>query len=522
MKNRDLRLGIRPIKIDGLIYTVVSVFKQLSRSKAYEIISEIPEGLPPVMGDENRVVQILYNLVGNAVKFTVNGTIKISARKTADMLEVSVSDTGEGITEDKLEDIFKSFEQVDNSLMRKHGGTGLGLPITKQLVELHGGSIWVESRLGEGSQFYFTLPLAEDASEEAEPDLLAFKLMVADMEDTPPGMESIEGVSHILVVDDDTVNLQAAVAILRLEGYGVTAVNSGKAALEALKKRADCSLVILDVMMPEMSGFELCRRIRESRSNFELPVLMLTAKTSTKDIVLGFEAGANDYLPKPFEPEELLARVRTLTGLKASVDRAITAEVAFMQAQIKPHFLFNTLNTISSFCDSDPVLAQQLIDNFSGYLRESIDFKSIEMCQPLERELRMVRSYIEIEKARFGDELKVVFDIDTSIKVKILYLSIQPLVENAIGHGLRKKGGSGTVTITAKNVPEGVQIAVEDDGQGIQQERLAILLTSEAGQGIGLRNIDRRLRKIYGTGLTIESIPGKGTRVAYTVPLEVI
>ncbi len=528
MKNGDILLNIRPIQMEGLLHTVVNVFKQLSQSKEYDVISEIPGGLPPVLADENRVVQILYNLVGNAVKFTVRGCVKVSARKTGDMLEVCVSDTGEGIPENKLTDIFKPFEQVDTSLTRRHGGTGLGLPITKYLVELQGGAIRVESHPGAGSRFYFTLPVANTALKEPdvalgenEPDRTMQELAVS-LEKTPARMETPEGSIQVLLVDDDSVNLQAAAAILRLGGYAVTMASSGKAALAELERHADCSLVILDVMMPEMSGYEVCRKIREDKSNFELPVLMLTAKASTEDMVLGFDAGTNDYLPKPFEPEELLARARTLTGLKASVDKAMAAEVAFMQAQIKPHFLFNTLNTISSFCDTDPEHAQRLIDDFSNYLRQSFDFKSLEMYVSLERELSLVRSYVEIEKARFGDKLRVIFDIDDGIVARILFLSIQPLVENAIIHGLRKKGGKGTVAISVKKVSEGVRVVVEDNGCGIQPDRLAVLLMPEAGRGIGLWNIERRLKKLFGKGLTIESLPGKGTRVAYIVPSEVI
>lgn len=524
MKNGDILLSIRPMQIEGLIHTVMSVFQQLSRSKEYKVISDIPERLPPVLADENRVVQILYNLVGNAVKFTVRGCVKISARKTGGMVEICVSDTGEGIPENKMEDIFRSFEQVDTSLTRRHGGTGLGLPITKHLVELQGGSIHMESHLGEGSKFYFTLPVADTAQEMADiaveensTDRTAQEL-AAYLEETPVRIEVAEGSARVLLVDDDAVNLQAASAILRLGGYVVTVANSGKTALEELGRRADYSLLILDVMMPEMSGYEVCKKLRVSKSNFELPVLMLTAKASTEDIVMGFDSGANDYLPKPFESEELLARVGTLVNLKISVDKTMAAEIAFMQAQIKPHFLFNTLNAISSFCDSDPGRAQRLIDDFSNYLRQSFDFKSLEMYVPLEEELSLVGSYVEIEKARFGDKLHVEFDIDNTIKFRIPMLSIQPLVENAITHGLRKKGGGGIVTISVKKVPQGVLVAVEDDGQGILPDRLAVLLLPETGRGIGLWNIDRRLRKFYGNGLTIESVPGRGTRVAYIVP----
>ena len=526
MKYGDILLNIQPIRIEGLIHTVVKIFQQLSLSKDYEIISEISDDLPPVMADENRVVQILYNLVGNAVKFTTSGCIKVSARKAESMMEICVSDTGEGIPENKLEDIFKYFEQVDTSLTRSHGGTGLGLPITKHLVELHKGSIWVESQQGVGSRFTFTLPVAdmsittlESDSEKNRLDKTVQELAIS-LDEMAAITETGEGSVRVLLVDDDMVSMQAAVSILGIDGYRVKAVGSGKAALAELEKHRYYTMVILDVMMPEMSGFEVCRKIRENRSSVELPVLMLTAKTSTEDIVMGFESGANDYLPKPFEAEELLARVRTLARLKASVDKAIAAEVAFMQAQIKPHFLFNTLNTISSFCDTDPTSAQRLIDNFSNYLRDSFDFKNLEMYVPIKRELNIVHSYTEIEKARFGDKLKVIFDIDSTIEIEIPLLSIQPLVENAISHGIRKKSGCGTVTVLVQKVEEGVMVSVEDDGQGIPPDKLAVLLTHEADRGIALRNIDKRLKKLFGKGITIESVLGKGTKVTYVVPLK--
>lgn len=528
MKSGDIPLNLRPVQIGGPIRTVAKVFQQLSQSKEYEVLTEIPGKLPSVLADENRVVQILYNLVGNAVKFTVRGCVRISVREAGNMAEVCVSDTGEGIPEDRLEDIFKSFEQVDTSLTRRHGGTGLGLPITKHLVELQGGTIRAESRPGAGSRFFFTLPLAGAEPGAAEPlpaetiQNRTVQELAAGREEMPVIAHGSQGDSQVLVVDDDTVSLQAAASILRLGGYDVVTAGSGRAALAELAGHRDFSAVILDVMMPEMSGYEVCRKIREDRPGFELPVLMLTARASTRDVLAGFEAGANDYLSKPFESEELLARVRTLTGLKASVDRAMAAETVLMQAQIKPHFLFNTLNTISSFCDSDPDRARQLIDDFSNYLRQSFDFKSLEMYVSLERELSLVSSYVEIEKARFGDQLKVELDIEGGLGLRIPLLSIQPLVENAISHGLRKKGGRGTVTVSVKKVPEAVAITVTDDGQGIPGDRLERLLMPETATGIGLWNIDRRLKKLYGTGLSIESSPGRGTRVAFKIPSEVI
>lgn len=521
LKHGDIRLNIKPVRLDGLIQTVVNVFQQLDKPKEYEVIAKIPPGLPPALADENRVIQILYNLVGNAVKFTTQGFIEVSARVNQNMLELCVKDTGEGIPEEKLDDIFKSFEQVDTSLTRKHGGTGLGLSITKQLVEFQGGRVWVQSVPGFGSEFYFTLPIAEEFPAENKIRPVLPEMAAAVMEEPPVSINQAAWDNHVLLVDDDPVNLQSSATLLKLGGFGVTAVNNGKAALEKLSAPHNYSLVVLDVMMPEISGYEVCQKIRERKSHFELPVLMLTAKTSAKDIVMGFEAGANDYLSKPFETEELLARVRTLVYLKKSVDKSLAAELAFMQAQIKPHFLFNTLNTISSFCDTAPDEARRLIDEFATYLRQSFDFKNPQMFAALTSEISLVKSYVQIEKARFGDGLKTEFDIDEVGAVKLPPLSIQPLVENAILHGVRKKAGGGMVTVRVKNTGEGIQVSVIDDGLGMSPENLERILQQDSSRSIGLWNIDSRLKKLFGKGLSIASESGKGTRVTFVIPPEV-
>ncbi|KJS64814.1 MAG: hypothetical protein JL50_18185 [Peptococcaceae bacterium BICA1-7] len=518
LKHSDIKLNLKPLKIEGIIETTLNVFRQLNNPLKVQIQCGISDGLPPVLADENRLAQIMYNLIGNAVKFTSQGYIRVTAKESGEMLEVCVEDTGQGIPEEKFDDIFKSFEQVDNSLTRKHGGTGLGLSITKHLVESHGGSIWIKSKVGKGTEFYFTLPVTREQPEEKDMVLPVYELAAASLERQEGNFRTESTGAHILIVDDEILNLQSAAAILKTEGYSITAVDNGLAALEVINRHKDICLVILDVMMPEMSGYEVCRRIRQNKSHYDLPVLMLTAKTLTEDIVMGFESGANDYLPKPVEVEELLARVNTLVNLKISVDKAKAAEVAFLQAQIKPHFLYNVLNTISSFCDTDPKQAGELINDLANYLRQSFDFKNLDMFVPLDKELSLVSSYLQIEKARFGDELNVEFFIDHTIQIDIPPLSIQPLVENAIRHGLRKKEGGGTVTVTVRKCPEGVLVAVSDNGRGIPSDRLDRLLTTDNVTGIGLRNIDSRLKKLYRGGLSIESEALKGTEISFTIP----
>ncbi len=518
LKHKDLELDIKPVRISSVVDTTLLVFRHLNNNPQLEIQSELSGNLPPVMADENRLAQIIYNLVGNAVKFTTRGKVRVTAEPSGGTMRICVEDTGPGIPKDKFDDIFRSFEQVDSSLTRKRGGTGLGLYISRHLVESQGGKIWVDSALGKGSQFYFTLPICGELPKEPETDKFRYEAAAAVWKTQDGTIREIGAGPHILLVDDEIINLHAVVSILKIENYSITAVNSGLEALKTIRRYNNICLVILDVMMPDMSGYEVCRQIRETKSAYDLPVLMLTAKTIPRDIVVGLEAGANDYLSKPVEPEELLARVKTLINLKQSVDKARAAETAFLQAQIKPHFLFNVLNTISSFCDTEPELAGELINELANYLRQSFDFENLEMFVHLERELQLIHSYLTIEKARFGDELNIELTVDDGIEIEIPPLSIQPLVENAIRHGLRKKAGGGIVRISIRKIPGGIQVNVGDDGLGITVHDQETILEGDSKRGVGIRNIDSRLKKLYGHGLTLYSEAGKGTEISFIIP----
>ncbi|MCP5069136.1 MAG: response regulator, partial [bacterium] len=213
---------------------------------------------------------------------------------------------------------FEFFVQADASTQREHGGTGLGLAVSRQLVELHGGRLSVESTPGKGSVFSFTLPVAEaTASEEATerkpaPALIEVEESVASVEasSTNPLAERAPQTDRgtILIVDDESVVRQVLRHHLVPQGYRVLDASSGARALELLESEA-IDLVLLDIMMPRMTGYEVCRTIREASSRDELPVIFLSAKDRQQDRVAGFDVGANDYLAKPIGRSELLARV---------------------------------------------------------------------------------------------------------------------------------------------------------------------------------------------------------------------
>jgi PAS domain S-box-containing protein len=337
LKHGNLPLNIKPVGMQEATEMVLTLSQTSINQRPLQLVNKIDPDTPPVAADEDRVQQILYNLIGNAIKFTDAGTVEVSAEIVSDRhsladeknhLAITVSDTGIGIPSSQLESIFESFEQVDGSTGRAYGGTGLGLAITKQLVELHGGTIGVKSTLGVGSQFTFTLPLAADAeltktSFSRTPTLqtlqepsktLALAIQSPSTQTrvfpTLPNKTAASSELTILIVDDEPINVQVLVNYLSEQNYHLEQAFSGMEALSMIEQGLKPDLMLIDVMMPRMTGYEVSQKIREQYSLDELPILMLTAKNQVSDLVEAFNCGANDYLVKPILKNELLARIK--------------------------------------------------------------------------------------------------------------------------------------------------------------------------------------------------------------------
>lgn len=528
---QDEGIILRPkaIALSPLVQAIFDMFAHLTGSKPVRFINGLQGGRFAVYADEDRLTQIMYNLLGNAFKFTEKGEVRVTAKLDGSWLSIAVADTGIGITKERQEAIFDSFVQADQDIAVHYGGTGLGLSITKRLVELHGGSLRVDSEVGRGSVFTFTIPAAMSGAvdypdqPEVEPKPASTYIGL------PAAVRSIGPVERkkndrseapvILVVDDDAVNRRVLLNLLSVEKYQVIMAINGEEALQRLEHTPRIDLVILDVMMPGMSGYEVCRTIRRKYSLSELPVLMLTARHMPEDIMSGFHAGASDYIGKPVEAGVMKARVHTLLAMKKSVADLVGAEMAFLQAQIKPHFLFNTLNTILSVSRKDLAKSQHLLTELSQYLRGSFDFDNRERLVSIQKELELARSYAAIEQARFGDRLKVIWNIDDDVSCRLPPLLIQPLVENAVRHGVMSRPQGGVVSITVKSHDTYVSIEVEDNGKGFSMG-VDELLTKRGGgrKGVGILNIERRLRAVYGSGLDIRSVAGEGAVVTIRIP----
>ncbi|MFD0715650.1 ATP-binding protein [Paenibacillus sp. GCM10027626] len=531
------RLQKKVIFIQPIVTGVVDMLQFNAEVKSVQIANQISEDFPPVIADENRVIQIVFNLLHNAVKYTNEGTISIQAFAKDGRAYIVIADTGIGMDEHMLKRLFRPYEQGSTSVTMIEGGFGLGLSISKQLVELHGGTLDVSSALGEGSTFTFSLELADlkvveenDVTNSFDSLPLQFKpiqenvSIKAEKADIPMAakpttlLEMNRDRPILLIVDDDPINLQVLEAILPPDEYEAMMVTSGKEALAVLDTK-EWDLVISDIMMPQMSGYELTRMIRERFTLTELPVLLLTARSQPKDIQSGFIAGANDYVTKPVEAIEIRSRIEALTTIKQSVREQLRLEAVWLQAQIQPHFIFNALNAVAALSDIDLDKMRNLLDEFSNFLRNKFRFQNMDRLVPIEEELSLVRSYLYIEKARFEERLQVIWEIDGCGDIKVPFLTIQPLVENAIRHGIMKRNRGGTILIRILVYETHAEITVEDDGDGIDEAQLQRILERKADSrsGVGLINTDQRLKRHFGTGLHITSTLGTGTKVTFHV-----
>lgn len=294
-----LELEILDFKLDTVVKNLSNHLAHSASSKGLHLTFELDSGLSvPLRGDPLRLTQVLLNYTSNAIKFASKGEIVISARIIEEgvkdfLIRFEVQDSGIGISTDQIEKLFQAFHQADASITRKYGGTGLGLVISKQLVELMGGTVGVESQLGQGSTFWFTARLAKGGQ------------MLASTLPASPNLGLLKDAS-ILLVEDNLFNQQVAVEMLREVGAGVTIANNGQEAIDMLlKRRYDC--VLMDVQMPVMDGIEATRQIRSTPALADTHIIAMTANAGKQDRALCFAAGMDSFISKPVFPEQLYA-----------------------------------------------------------------------------------------------------------------------------------------------------------------------------------------------------------------------
>ncbi|MCK7590550.1 ATP-binding protein [Subsaxibacter sp. CAU 1640] len=305
-----IELEHEPFSINEVVNNVQTIMQFKAEEKGLQLKTNLPQQEVMVKGDDTRLKQILINLIGNAIKFTEKGMVNITVTSKAEndklKLHFTVSDTGIGIDKERIEKIFKSFEQAYSDTTRKFGGTGLGLSISKKLVELHNGKIWVESEKGKGSAFHFTIPyeIAESVSPKN-------KTTTSSENNIAHQLKGIK----VLLVEDNQFNAVVAQEELEdaIENVAVDVAENGAIAVEKVKS-SEYDVILMDVQMPIMNGYEATEKIRSlSNGKANITIIAMTANVLKEEVDKCYEAGMDDFIGKPFNTEQLLHKIYKLT-----------------------------------------------------------------------------------------------------------------------------------------------------------------------------------------------------------------
>lgn len=309
IKAGEIEFEEQPVSPTKMVMNAVNTFKVTANQKNVALFEEIDRKIPPyLLADQTRLNQVLLNLIGNAVKFTDEGSVVVRLKMLEEFAEkvkvrFEVEDTGIGISKENLDRIFDKFKQAEASTTREFGGTGLGLAICKNMVELQGGQIEVQSEIGKGSVFSFTL---------------TFKIAVANqIAESPKGAieEKEIGDLTLLLVEDNKINIKLAENVFKKWGGSLKydVANNGQEAIELLEKN-DYQIVLMDLQMPIMDGFKATEHIRTKMSSpkKDIPIIALTADVMASEKMRAFSVGISDYITKPFDANKLFSTISQL------------------------------------------------------------------------------------------------------------------------------------------------------------------------------------------------------------------
>ncbi|HEY5921693.1 MAG TPA: ATP-binding protein, partial [Kofleriaceae bacterium] len=561
----------RPTDLARLTSDLASAFRSSVEKAGLTFEVDCPPLAEPIWVDDTMWEKIVLNLISNAFKFTFEGTIRVRLELTDSAAQLHVHDTGTGIPADELPRLFERFHRVQGAKSRTHEGSGIGLALVHELSRLHGGSVHIETTLGKGSTFTITIPrgtahlpaerlgaeraLASTALAPAAFIEEARHWLPSDDEVIEPTAQSL---GRVLVVDDN-VDMRDYLRRLLSAQFEVETAHDGVGALAAVAARRP-DVIVSDVMMPNLDGFGLLRELRRDDQAPRIPVILLSARAGEESRIEGIQAGADDYVVKPFSARELVARVRTQISLAASaVDKARLYEEAQLARRdaeaavrakdeffaILGHELRNPLTPIKTAlhlmdCEPDAPFARE-----RAIIERQVDHV-VRLVDDLLDVSRITGGKVELRKqlldlghvlARTLENASSLFDkhdheiitaMEPGLIVEADETRIAQVISNLVTNAAKYTPRGGRIEINAQRSGDEIALRVRDNGIGIDpamlphvfelfaQERQS-LARSDGGLGLGLA-IVRSMVQLHGGTVTVASA-GRGLGAEFTVRL---
>jgi signal transduction histidine kinase len=569
------RAAFVPTDLAALTAELAASFRSAMEREGLRLVVDTPPLPERVHVDTDMWEQVVLNLLSNAFKHTFAGEITVSLRAHEGGAELVVRDTGVGIPAEELPRLFDRFRRVPNARARTHEGSGIGLALVRELVQLHGGTVGVQSVVGEGTEFRLFVPggtahlPADQVGERATAEGMPTSLRAAFVEEAElwsPAEAAADAsassitTSRVLLVDDNADMRGYVTRLLEARGWHVVATGDGLAALAAAR-HAPPDLVLTDVMMPGLDGFGLLRELRRDPRMQAIPVIMLSARAGEESRIEGLDAGADDYLVKPFAARELVARVSAHLDLARMRRDATDRERRLATAETASRAKSDLLTTLSHELRT-PINATlgylELIElGLRGEVtpQQRVDFGRIRRSQ--EHLLALVDniltfSRIEAQRVEYVLEAVHVHDFLASAAELIAPLAwarsltyqytrcapdlvvradrtrMRQVLLNVLSNAVKFTPSGGQVTLGCTATATHVLIHVVDSGPGVPTEMQAAvfepfvqlqqgLTRSHEGAGLGL-SISRDLARGMGGELSLESAPGAGSTFTLTLP----
>lgn len=505
-------LKLSPISLADKIEYVTSILEHEKEYMKITPVLNICNHTDLILGDRKKAVQLIFQLYSIASKIGSVSQIHFTTKRVSDKVELEVLMTGVDIREKHGEYMRLQLKKSYLSELLFDYDYGVEIELINTLVESQQGVLKIEEN---ESGIIFKVSFERFKYKN--------KINKYKKKDTLPSFffeDNSYDKEKILIVNSSPSDSMILKKVLEDKGYFVKVSESGEK-ITGLIEKLKPDLVIINVVMERENGFILTKKIREYYNHVELPIILMLTNTYQIEIKSVYQSGATDYIDFPPDFSEFIAKVENQLYTKRIVQESLMYEIAWLQAQIEPHFLFNTLNTIIGLSEFDQEKMQIVMDSLIELMHAKYRLSTPNKLITLEQEIELLKAYCQIEEIRFGDKIKIDFNIESNIdinKIKIYPFILQPLVENSIRHGLLPLQTRGNVSISIDKIEnKEVIIVIADNGVGTSRSLEEILSEKEGKSGIGLVNTYYRLEKLGSASLAFFSKRYSGTEVIITL-----